>query len=122
MVIILVGEPTSFMDAYAFIKALNLEKGIKNVSVIVNLASGKKDAETSFERFEAICKKFLIVDLVFLGWLPESKIISKSILARKPYAINKNIDRNLSTRIEEIVQNMMVLKPFYSNNIRFFND
>ena len=31
------------MDAYAFIKALNLEKGIKNVSVIVNLANGKKD-------------------------------------------------------------------------------
>lgn len=122
VVIVLVGEPTSFMDAYAFIKALNLEKGIKNVSVIVNLANGKKDAETSFERFEAICKKFLSIDLVFLGWLPESKIISKSILARKPYAINKNIDRNLSTRIEEIVQNMMILKPFYSNNIRFFNN
>ena len=67
-------------------------------------------------------KKFLSIDLVFLGWLPESKIISKSILARKPYAINKNIDRNLSTRIEEIVQNMMILKPFYSNNIRFFNN
>ena len=34
LVLILVGEPTSFMDAYTFIKAANLEAGVENQTVI----------------------------------------------------------------------------------------
>ena len=39
VVVVLVPEPTSFMDAYAFIKALNMEKNFQTVSVVVNLAN-----------------------------------------------------------------------------------
>ena len=58
------------MDAYAFIKALNLEKGIDKVSVIVNLAESEKSATNSFEAFQKICVKFLNIELELLGWLP----------------------------------------------------
>ena len=38
VVVVLVPEPTSFMDAYAFIKALFLEKKVQTVSIVVNMA------------------------------------------------------------------------------------
>lgn len=120
-VVILVGEPTSFMDAYAFIKALNIEKGINKVSVIVNLAQSKAVAKDSFERFQKICIKFLDIELNFLGWLPDSKVISNSIISRKPYILNKNLDGNLITRVDQIVNNLVELKPFKSSNVRFFS-
>lgn len=121
VVIILVGEPTSFMDAYAFIKALNLEKGIDKVSVIVNLAESEKSATNSFEAFQKICVKFLNIELELLGWLPDSKVISNSIISRKPYILNKNLDGNLRKQVNLIVNNISRLKPVKSNNVRFFN-
>ena len=45
IIIVLVGEPTSFMDAYAFIKALSIEKSIDSVSIVVNMAKDAKDAK-----------------------------------------------------------------------------
>ena len=42
IIIVLVGEPTSFMDAYAFIKALNMEKNVDNISIVVNMAKERQ--------------------------------------------------------------------------------
>ena len=38
--VILVAEPTSFLDAYALIKAASIEKNIANIRVVVNMAEG----------------------------------------------------------------------------------
>ena len=37
-VIVLVAEPTSFLDAYALIKAAHIEKNINQFSVLINMA------------------------------------------------------------------------------------
>ena len=57
-IIIVVGEPTSFMDAYAFIKALSIEKNVDNVSIVVNMAKDEADAVKSFNSFEKIVLQF----------------------------------------------------------------
>ena len=41
VVITVVGEPTSFMDAYAFLKALHIEKGVSRFSIIINMQKMK---------------------------------------------------------------------------------
>ena len=38
VVVVLVGEPTSFLDAYSLIKAANLEADIRYFSIVVNMA------------------------------------------------------------------------------------
>ena len=50
VVVVLVPEPTSFMDAYDFIKALNMEKNFQNVSVVMNLAANGAGAKKSFDQ------------------------------------------------------------------------
>ena len=120
IIIVLVGEPTSFMDAYAFIKALNMEKNVNNVSIVVNMAKSAADAANSFNSFEKIVLQFLEVTLNFAGWLPQSQVISNSIVARKPYVINKT-NTNLNLRIEEIIKKVSEASQITSSSIRFFD-
>ena len=65
--------------------------------------------------------RFLNIELELLGWLPDSKVISNSIISRKPYILNKNLDSNLRKQVNLIVNNISGLKPVKSNNVRFFN-
>ena len=121
IIIVLVGEPTSFMDAYAFIKALSMEKNVGGVSIVVNMAKNASDATNSFESFKKIVSHFLEVDLTFAGWLPHSQTISNSIIARKPFILNKKENGNLKMRIDEILKKVKDASKVKSNGIRFFD-
>ena len=52
VLIVLVGEPTSFMDAYTMVKAAHLEGGVKEFSVVVNMAENEGQAKETFKRKE----------------------------------------------------------------------
>ena len=121
IIIVLVGEPTSFMDAYAFIKALNMEKNVDNVSIVVNMAKAQQMQLIALKAFEKIVLQFLEVTLNFAGWLPQSQVISNSIVARKPYVINKKTNINLNLRIEEIIKKVSEASQITSSSIRFFD-
>jgi flagellar biosynthesis protein FlhG len=82
--IVLVGEPTSFMDAYALIKAANIEAGVEAFSIIVNMANGEAEALKHFNRFQEITSRFLNVKLQLAGYLPYSQAIRQSIVNRTP--------------------------------------
>lgn len=122
IVIVLVGEPTSFMDAYAFIKALALEKGVEYVSIIVNMAKDASDAKASFISFQKIVSQFLSVELEFLGWLPESRIISNSIISRKPFALNEKSSTSVVSNVIEIVSAIDESPVGQNSTVRFFDN
>ena len=121
VVIVLVPEPTSFMDAYSFIKALYLEKKFESVSIVVNLAKNEKAAKKSYDSFKKIVTKFLSVDLKFLGWLPESKAIAGSIVARKPAVLQKSLEPILQKNFAGIANNLVKLEAVKSSGVKFFN-
>ena len=84
LLVIIMGEPTSFMDAYSLTKSANLDFGLECFGVLVNQASSKKQAEALFSKFQSITQKFLTVDQRYIGYLPASDLIRKSIVARRP--------------------------------------
>ena len=59
--VVLVAEPTSFLDAYALLKAAYLEKNITEFSIMVNMAENSKTAEANFKKFRDIAAKFFKV-------------------------------------------------------------
>ena len=122
VVVVLVPEPTSFMDAYSFIKALYLEKKFAAVSIVVNLAKNEKAARQSYESFKKIVTKFLTVNVQFVGWLPESNTLAGSIVARKPAVLQKSLEPILLKNFTEIVNNLINLEPFNSSGVKFFNN
>ena len=122
VVVVLVPEPTSFMDAYSFIKALYLEKKFESVSIVVNLAKNEQAAKKSYDSFKKIVTKFLNVNMQFLGWLPESKSIAGSIVARKPAVLQKSLEPILQKNFAEIVNNLVEIEVVKSSGVKFFNN
>ena len=122
VVVVLVPEPTSFMDAYSFIKALYLEKKFESVSIIVNLANNEKAAKKSYDSFKKIVTKFLNVDMKFVGWLPESKAIAGSVVARKPAVLQKSLEPVLQKNFAEIANNLEKIETVNSSGVKFFNN
>ena len=121
VIVILVGEPTSFMDAYAFIKALNLEKNVTNFSVIVNMANNQDTALKDFESFRKIVSKFLEVKLDLLGWLPGSKDVVQSIVARKPFILDEKSKRVVGKCLSNIVRNLIKAPSNKPTGVHFFS-
>ena len=85
--IVLVGEPTSFMDAYSLIKAAHLEAGVNNFSIVVNMASSVSEAKRHFEKFRDTATRFLDVSISYSGHLPLSERMRKSVVQRKPVSM-----------------------------------
>lgn len=84
VLVVIVPEPTSFMDAYALIKAANIDYGLERFSIVVNMAANETEAARHFEKFRAITMRFLSVELTHVGHVPLSNALSRSIVALKP--------------------------------------
>lgn len=89
MIVVIMGEPTSFMDAYSLIKSAHLDYGLDNFGIVVNQTTSKQQAEALFEKFKSITCKFISVNQEFLGYIPSSDSIRKSIVARVPIMAKK---------------------------------
>ena len=60
VLVVLVGEPTSFLDANALIKAAHLQNGVRNFVVLVNLSSNDDQAQSYFENSGRPYRSFLM--------------------------------------------------------------
>lgn len=65
--LIVTPEPTSLTDGYAVLKVLKNQYGITDFQVVVNQATSAKEAKTTFDRLQGACKRFLDLDISYLG-------------------------------------------------------
>jgi flagellar biosynthesis protein FlhG len=84
IVIVIVGEPTSFVDSYALLKAINSKSSFKNFCIIVNQVENEKEGKNLFTKFQKITTNFLDVNLHYAGCIKNSAVIKKSIINRYP--------------------------------------
>ena len=86
--IVLVAEPTSFLDAYALVKAAHLENGVTDFAVMVNMADNAKTAESNFNKFRDITTRFghKIALRRYGATIP---VIRRSIVQRKPISLSQ---------------------------------
>ena len=120
LLIVLVGEPTSFTDAYTFIKAANIETGVRNFSVVVNMAENENTAKSNFERFQKIVDKFLDVNVSYAGYIPKSRKLQQSIVKRLPIALNKDAELEVLS-FKRLAKNLIKSGVNRNNGIRFFS-
>ncbi len=119
--VVLVAEPTSFLDAYALIKAANIEKKLKKFSILVNMAENLKSASQNFDNFYGICNKFLDVNLHYLGMVPLSNTIRRSIVTRAPIVL-KQPDAPETGAFNKIAKSLMVAPKNEIKGIHFFDN
>jgi flagellar biosynthesis protein FlhG len=123
VVLVVVGEPTSFMDAYTIVKAAHLEHGVRSFSVVVNMANSGQEAQRHFDHFLAIALRFLDVELTYLGHLPMSLPLRRSVVARRPLMANPADAKGVEAEaFRSIAQKLLKAPVNKSSGIRFFLD
>ena len=118
--IVLVAEPTSFLDAYALVKAAHLENGVTDFAVMVNMAENAKMAETNFNKFRDITMRFLDIKLHYVGMVPQSTFIRQSIVQRKPISISQP-KSTLAKAYETLALRVMKTSHSSHGGVKFFN-
>ena len=83
ILLVLANEPTSFMDAYALVKALTMRHGCASFSVVTNRVSGEADGRALFDRFERVVEQFLPVHLDHVGSVPEDPYLRDAVYAKR---------------------------------------
>lgn len=81
-------EPTAMMDAYALVKSLYTLYGYHRFKVVVNMCRSRSEGEQTFEKLRRSTQKFLDLELVLAGVLPQTPRIrqcveSKSLIAER---------------------------------------
>jgi flagellar biosynthesis protein FlhG len=118
--VVLIEEPTSFLDAYALIKAANLDTGVKNFAVIINMAENKIIAKRSFEKFREITMRFLDVNLHYAGMIPQSIEIKHAVAQRMPVTISKPKSM-ASAAFHEVSKTLIMTPTSKTDTLKFFD-
>ena len=118
--VVLVAEPTSFLDAYALLKAAYLDKNITQFSIMVNMAENSKTAEANFKKFRDIAMRFLDVKLHYVGMIPQSTAIRQSIIQRKPISVSQP-KSSLAENYESLARHLMKTQKSTHDAVKFFD-
>lgn len=78
VVLVLLAQATSFVDAYSLIKNSYMERGITQYSVLVNMVNTEGQAKGVFENFRSTVKAFLPVNLTYAGHVEHCREIYAS--------------------------------------------
>ncbi len=67
IIVVVCNEATSIADAYALIKLLNKEHGIKKFRILANMTRYTNEGREIYIKLKRVADKFLQVNLLFLG-------------------------------------------------------
>lgn len=72
-------EPASLTDAYALIKVLARECGVRNFKVVANMVYNASHGRQLFEKLERVATRFLDVTLEFTGVVPHDEQLRRAV-------------------------------------------
>ncbi|MFD6207223.1 MinD/ParA family protein [Peribacillus sp. NPDC060253] len=80
-------EPTSIMDAYSAMKYIHsVNKGIP-LFLVCNRVFTSKDGKETIERLQNALVKFLGLETVALGYLPDDRTVSRAVTKQIPFIL-----------------------------------
>ena len=114
-------EPTSITDAYALIKVLRKQYGVKRFDLIVNNATSKVEGDRVAKQLTLVCERFLgDVALEILGSIPNDRNISECIKGQKAF-VGVHPTGEAAVRLEKIVNRLeQTTRDSSSGNLQFF--
>ena len=77
-------EPTSLVDAYAAVKVLSQQAGVRTFNVIVNPVVDELAARGVFQKLTTVTGKFLEARVRHLGYVPRDENLHRAIMAQRP--------------------------------------
>lgn len=88
VIVITTPEPTSITDAYALIKIIKEDSDfIDSINLVVNRVDDEQEGEEVFNKLNTVSEKFLGVNLINLGFLPQDLNLITSVKKQSPVGI-----------------------------------
>ncbi|MFK8047082.1 MAG: MinD/ParA family protein [Halioglobus sp.] len=84
VIVVLCDEPTSITDAYALIKVLNAQCGIKKFELLANMVDSDAQARALYGKVCRVSDRFLDVHLGYLGAIPRDNYLRKAVQQQGP--------------------------------------
>ena len=84
VLIVVCDEPSSITDAYALIKILSRNHGVREFHVLSNMCSKPGEGSQLFKKLERVTSRFLDVVLVYVGEVPEDPYLKRAVREQRP--------------------------------------
>lgn len=83
-IVVVTDEPTSLMDAYAFIKVIHGRRQMLPMNIIINQAETLDAGKHTYETIKQVCEKFLKMTPNLLGIIRRDPYVRNTICAQIP--------------------------------------
>jgi flagellar biosynthesis protein FlhG len=81
--IVMAPEPTSFVDAYAMVKALAVSRGCTEFSIVTNMVENDEAGVALFDHFRSVITRFLDVELEHAGSVPLDPYVRQAVMRKR---------------------------------------
>lgn len=85
VVVVTTPEPTAITDAYGIIKMIDQRDPKTRVHLLVNMADDEAQAKVVAGKLIRIVKRFLSIEVRYLGFLDRDPNVGRSVLQQKPF-------------------------------------
>lgn len=83
-IVIITPEPTSLTDSFSLLKVLKRSNYDRSSYVIVNMAMNYDNSQSIYKRFESAVKKYIDVDISYLGYIQVDETMISSVTLQCP--------------------------------------
>ncbi len=84
-IIVVKPEPTSITDAYALIKIMFSQYGVKSFHLLMNMVSGEGEAKSVYDNLSKVLSRFMHgISIDYAGYIMTDELLQKSVTKRKP--------------------------------------
>lgn len=105
VLLVVTPEPTSLRDAYAMAKVLHRRFGIERMGVIANGVHSELEGNGVFENIDAIVRRFLTLELRYLGAIPRDATVQRGCATGLPFVLGAP-DGSAARALSAIVQRL----------------
>jgi flagellar biosynthesis protein FlhG len=121
VIVVVCDEPASLTDAYALMKVLNQEHGIKRFQVLANMVTSAEQGRKLFGKLVNVADIYLNVSIGFLGSIPLDDRLREAVRIQVPVVEEfPNSAASLAfQRLAKAVNELPVLPPT-TGNLEFF--
>lgn len=84
VIVVVCNEPTSLTDAYALIKVLSEDHGVKRFNILANMVRAPNEGNVLFSKLTRVTDHYLDVTLDYLGAIPYDEYLVKAVKRQQP--------------------------------------
>ena len=83
IVVVICDEPASITDAYALLKVLDKDYGVRTAHVVVNMVNNDAHGLRTFEMLRTVVNQFLDLELSLLGSVPSDDYLRRAVRSQQ---------------------------------------